>query len=1057
MNTALVGKDRDGLAGSAVMRGHRRIRWVCSQAVGKDILHIGCGDGTVCRILGREGFRCTGVEVGEARLEIASQALACEDELVRQRIRLHTADAAQLPFEDASYDSVVLTDLLEQLSHPAQVLLEARRVLRIGGRMVVAVPCGHSGCGQVTYWPTHLHELVQPHFRTSSFEIFDDSICYTGVKDAEYCFDELPVEVLAEQYLRLAVAVEAYCSERDLELLELAPQLQKLAAQAGRIEELEGALAETERRCRASEVDLEQTRRSTSVLKTRLGEAESSERRLKSETETLSNQLAEWQQRLMTVQAENAELRHDLAIKNAESQQRIAQVEKLQAAKLRESERHFQELLTKKDAESARKATIARLRQVVRTALPVDARVLVISNGDDELIRLEGRHGMHFPQTRGGVYAGYHPKDAAEAIGHLEALIAKGAEYLLIPAGSFWWLEFYQNLRRHLATNSRLVLYDARSCAIYALNPPAHHPGESHATLVQQDAAVDGAFSAEAPSGAAQDEGQSPETRSPDSYGPNAATLAVILDEFTTDCLRPECRLQDLRPGHWKKVLEQDRPDAIFVESAWSGNDGAWLNRLANLKPEADPELPSLLRWAQQQRIPSVFWNKEDPVHFDRFIDAARLFSHVFTTDAGCIPQYQQQLGHDRIYALPFAAQPAIHNPIQTETRDRNVCFAGTYYGSRHAARQSDMEHMLRPAIPFGLEIYDRQHGVKGKGEGYAFPDVYQDCIKGRLDYAEMVKAYKRYRVFLNVNSVKHSSTMFSRRVFELLACGTPVISTYSAGIVELLGDDIVFLSETEADTRRHLEHLLGDEEQWARASVRGIRKVLGAHTYRHRLQDVFARVGLSLPDPAEPPLCVVVRIDSEGDVKRLAATLSAQNCRRFDVVLISDSPLSSHALEALQNALPNQQIVPLAGSVDAVCEACLLASSADYIALMNVGDWYGPHYLADYANAIAYSKADFLGKHTFYEASASGRRQLRQPGHEFRRVACVPPASLVAKKNALSAGLLAQAVTCRVFDSGEHSILSVDRFNYVHIVHVGNSSNRGYAEDAAQCAASVA
>ena len=82
---------------------------------------------------------------------------------------------------------------------------------------------------------------------------------------------------------------------------------------------------------------------------------------------------------------------------------------------------------------------IARIRDVVRCAVPRDATVLVISKGDDDLLRLDGRVCGHFPQTDSGVYAGYHPADAAEAIRHLEALKTKGAEYLLVPATSFWW------------------------------------------------------------------------------------------------------------------------------------------------------------------------------------------------------------------------------------------------------------------------------------------------------------------------------------------------------------------------------------------------------------------------------------------------------------------------------------------------------------------------------------------------------------------------------------------------------------------------------------------
>jgi hypothetical protein len=91
-----------------------------------------------------------------------------------------------------------------------------------------------------------------------------------------------------------------------------------------------------------------------------------------------------------------------------------------------------------------------RIRETVQHSVPPGATVLVISKGDGSLLDLEGRRGWHFPQTDRGAYAGYHPADSAEAIAHLEGLRAKGANYLLIPSTSLWWLEHYDEFRKHL-------------------------------------------------------------------------------------------------------------------------------------------------------------------------------------------------------------------------------------------------------------------------------------------------------------------------------------------------------------------------------------------------------------------------------------------------------------------------------------------------------------------------------------------------------------------------------------------------------------------------------
>src|SRR5262249_54766360 len=103
---------------------------------------------------------------------------------------------------------------------------------------------------------------------------------------------------------------------------------------------------------------------------------------------------------------------------------------------------------------------INRIRDVVRTTLPPGATVLVVSKGDDELVRLEGRAGWHFPQDEQGVYAGYNPADSAAAVRHLEELRGRGAQYLLIPQTALWWLDHYAGFRQHLEDRYRRLRSD---------------------------------------------------------------------------------------------------------------------------------------------------------------------------------------------------------------------------------------------------------------------------------------------------------------------------------------------------------------------------------------------------------------------------------------------------------------------------------------------------------------------------------------------------------------------------------------------------------------------
>jgi hypothetical protein len=114
---------------------------------------------------------------------------------------------------------------------------------------------------------------------------------------------------------------------------------------------------------------------------------------------------------------------------------------------------------------------VERIRGVVRAGVPEGTTVAVVSRGDEELVRLPRREGWHFPQVEGGVYAGHHPADSAAAIAQLEELRERGADFLLIPCTSFWWVDHYEGLRRHLEAHHRLVAFHEDLCLLFALAP----------------------------------------------------------------------------------------------------------------------------------------------------------------------------------------------------------------------------------------------------------------------------------------------------------------------------------------------------------------------------------------------------------------------------------------------------------------------------------------------------------------------------------------------------------------------------------------------------------
>jgi hypothetical protein len=114
---------------------------------------------------------------------------------------------------------------------------------------------------------------------------------------------------------------------------------------------------------------------------------------------------------------------------------------------------------------------VRRIRGRVSALVPPGATVLVVTRGDEELLKLEGRPARHFPQDAEGKWLGYHPSDSTTAIAHLEELRQKGAQYILFPRSAFWWLDHYVGLKEHLRDRCELALA-SDDCMVFGLAVP---------------------------------------------------------------------------------------------------------------------------------------------------------------------------------------------------------------------------------------------------------------------------------------------------------------------------------------------------------------------------------------------------------------------------------------------------------------------------------------------------------------------------------------------------------------------------------------------------------
>ncbi|MHA2084462.1 MAG: class I SAM-dependent methyltransferase [Candidatus Thorarchaeota archaeon] len=101
----------------------------------KDVLHIGCNHGTSTLLLDRLGPKnIEGIDVNGEAIEMARDLLP--------HLKFHVASAHDLPFDDDSFDSILLFEVFEHLyeEDKSSAVSEFSRVLRPGGQILLSVP-----------------------------------------------------------------------------------------------------------------------------------------------------------------------------------------------------------------------------------------------------------------------------------------------------------------------------------------------------------------------------------------------------------------------------------------------------------------------------------------------------------------------------------------------------------------------------------------------------------------------------------------------------------------------------------------------------------------------------------------------------------------------------------------------------------------------------------------------------------------------------------------------------------------------------------------------------
>ena len=398
--------------------------------------------------------------------------------------------------------------------------------------------------------------------------------------------------------------------------------------------------------------------------------------------------------------------------------------------------------------------------------------------------------------------------------------------------------------------------------------------------------------------------------------------IGIVTDEFMYNYYKGSVNLIYISSLKYKEIIENSKIDMFLFVSCWRGMEGNdWRGRR-----KQENIISKIIKLCRSKNIPTLFQSIEDPSNYNVFINIAKDFDYIFTTDENKIEDYKKDCNNENVYLSMFGVNPLFHNPIgiKSNKKLKEVLFAGSWM-RKYPHRCNDMKKIFDGVLSSNreLNIIDRNFNENA----YFYPKEYIPYTSPSINHKDLQKIHKLYDWIINVNSIKYSPTMCAMRCYEAQALGNAIISNYSIAVNN--NNPNIFIVHDSKEVNYILNSF--NNEEIYKHQVYGIRNVMSDKCVFNRIEDMMKKIYPNFYINLNKKVLVVT--------KKITPTIKEifnRQSYQYKYLVEED-------------------------------KAKKIYNEYDFIAFFKEDYFYEEYYLQDMINGFKYTDSDYITKDSYY------------------------------------------------------------------------------------------